>query len=198
MKVIANFLILIFVVTTFTACEESYTPKPKGYFRIDLPEKSYVSLDSVFPFKFEYPVYANISDDPFSPNQKNWINVNFPAFKAVLHISYEPVDNNLAKYINDAHTLVAKHISKAEAIYDSLIYHPDKNVYGLAFKIEGLGTASPYQFYVTDSTNNFLRGALYFNTSPNNDSLEPVINFLETDINHMISTLEWKGEGEKN
>ena len=88
--------------------------------------------------------------------------------------------------------LVSKHIDKAEAIYDSLIMHPEKNVFGLVYKIEGLGTATPYQFYVTDSTNHYLRGALYFNAHPNNDSLAPVIEFLEKDINHLISTMEWK------
>ena len=192
MKTVVNLVLVILTIVVISSCEESYTPKPKGYFRIDLPKESYVQLDSVFPYKFEYPVYANITDDPYSPNQKNWININFPAFNAAVHISYETVDTNLARYIDDAHTLVSKHISKADAIYDSLLYHPDKKVFGLAFKIEGLGTASPYQFYVTDSTHHFLRGALYFNTYPNNDSLAPVIDFIEKDINHMISTLEWK------
>ena len=192
MKPFKTILIILISVIYFSSCSENYTPKPRGYFRIDLPKKSYVKLDSVFPYTFDYPVYANITGDPYAPNEKNWINVNFPDFKAVLHISYEKVDNNLAQYLNDAHTLVSKHIPKAEAIYDSLIYHPDKQVFGLAFKIEGIGTASPFQFYVTDSVQHYLRGALYFNLHPNNDSLAPVIDFLEKDINHMISTLEWK------
>jgi gliding motility-associated lipoprotein GldD len=194
MKQITGLLLLLFAAVWFSSCDENYTPKPRGYFRIDLPEKSYVKLDSVFPYRFEYPAYATITGDPFAPNEKNWINVNFPDFKAVLHISYEPVNNNLANFLDDAHTLVSKHIPKAEAIYDSLIYHPEKHVYGLAFKIEGMGTASPFQFYVTDSVKHYLRGALYFNLHPNNDSLAPVINFLEKDINHMISTLQWKKE----
>jgi gliding motility-associated lipoprotein GldD len=194
MKPFKTILIILISVVYFSSCSENYTPKPRGYFRIDLPKKSYVKLDSVFPYTFDYPVYANITGDPYAPNEKNWINVNFPDFKAVLHISYEKVDNNLAQYLNDAHTLVSKHIPKAEAIYDSLIYHPDKQVYGLAFKIEGIGTASPFQFYVTDSVQHYLRGALYFNLHPNNDSLAPVIDFLEKDINHMISTLEWKND----
>ena len=176
------------------ACQENYTPKPRGYFRIDLPEKSYKKLDTTLPYKFEYPVYATITGDPYAPDKKEWINVNFPAFKAVLHISYNNVNNNLAQFLNDAHTLVSKHIPKAEAIYDSLIFHPGKEVYGLAFKIEGIGTASPFQFYVTDSTKHYLRGALYFNLHPNNDSLSPVIDFIEKDINHLINTLEWKTE----
>jgi gliding motility-associated lipoprotein GldD len=185
-------VITLILIALFSACENSYTPKPRGYFRIDLPKKSYQKLDSIFPYSFEYPVYSNITNDPYAPNKKDWINLNFPDYNAVLHISYKKVDNNLADYLNDAHMLVSKHIDKAEAIYDSLIMHPEKNVFGLVYKIEGLGTATPYQFYVTDSTNHYLRGALYFNAHPNNDSLAPVIEFLEKDINHLISTMEWK------
>ena len=192
MMSLKNIIIIVFVTTFFIACNQHYAPKPRGYFRIDLPKKSYVKLDTSFPYTFEYPAYATISDDPYSPKEKNWINVNFPSFKAVLHISYEPVHNNLDKLLNDAHTLVSKHIPKADAIYDSLIYHPEKHIYGLAFKIEGLGTASAYQFYVTDSVKNYLRGALYFNLKPNNDSLAPVIDFLEKDIDHMVNTMKWK------
>ncbi len=192
MKLTINFVITLILIALFSACENSYTPKPRGYFRIDLPKKSYQKLDSIFPYSFEYPVYSNITNDPYAPNKKDWINLNFPDYNAVLHISYKKVDNNLADYLNDAHMLVSKHIDKAEAIYDSLIMHPEKNVFGLVYKIEGLGTATPYQFYVTDSTNHYLRGALYFNAHPNNDSLAPVIEFLEKDINHLISTMEWK------
>ena len=192
MRLTINFLIALILVALFSACENSYTPKPRGYFRIDLPKKSYQRLDSIFPYSFEYPVYSNITNDPYAPNKKDWINLNFPDYNAVLHISYKRVDNNLADYLNDAHMLVSKHIDKAEAIYDSLIIHPENNVFGLVYKIEGLGTATPYQFYVTDSTNHYLRGALYFNAHPNNDSLAPVIEFLEKDINHLISTMKWK------
>ncbi len=192
MRLTINFLITLILVALFSACENSYTPKPRGYFRIDLPKKSYQRLDSIFPYSFEYPVYSNITNDPYAPNKKDWINLNFPDYNAVLHISYKRVDNNLADYLNDAHMLVSKHIDKAEAIYDSLIIHPENNVFGLVYKIEGLGTATPYQFYVTDSTNHYLRGALYFNAHPNNDSLAPVIEFLEKDINHLISTMKWK------
>ena len=131
MKTIINTMAIVLVMVLATACHEDYSPRPRGYFRIDMPQKSYNKFDTTLPYKFEYPVYATITGDPYAPDQKNWINVNFPSFKAVLHLSYEPVNNNLDQYLNDAHTLVSKHIPKAEAIYDSLIYHPEKKIYGL-------------------------------------------------------------------
>lgn len=189
-----KFKLLIFSLFLFGmfSCEQSYTPKPRGYFRIDFPEKEYVSFDTTFPYSFEYPVYATITGDPHSPGEKYWINLNFPEYKATVHISYKPVNGNLANYLEDAHTLVTKHIEKADAISDSLIIDRGRNLFGLAYTLEGSGAASPYQFFLTDSSTNFVRGALYFNTVPNNDSLEPVIDFIEKDIHHLFSTFKWK------
>lgn len=182
------FLLLVFILNS---CDQPYSPKPRGYFRIDLPEKKYKEFDTTFPYRFEYPVYAEISNDPHSPKEKYWINVNFVPFKATLHLSYKEIDGNLIDYLEDAHKMVVKHIPKADAIYDSLVVDRNRHMFGLIYELEGSGAASPYQFFLTDSVSHFLRGALYFNTVPNNDSLEPVIEFLTTDIDHMIKTIEW-------
>lgn len=186
--------LIIMLISIMASCEQAYTPKPRGYFRIDLPEKQYVLFDTLFPYSFEYPVYSNITSDPHSPGEKYWINLNFPEYKATLHISYKAVENNLATYLEDAHTLVTKHISKADAISDSLIIDRNRQLFGLAYTLDGSGAASPYQFFLTDSSSNFVRGALYFNVPPNNDSLQPVINFIKKDIQHLFATFSWKGQ----
>ncbi len=183
-------VLLVFILATLS-CEQPYSPKPKGYFRIDLPEKAYVDYDSTFPYQFQYPVYASVTNDPHSPNEKYWVNIEFKQFNATLHLSYKEVEGNLIEYLEDAHMLVTKHIPKADAIDDSLIENRDRQVFGLTYKIEGSNAASPYQFFVTDSASHFVRGALYFNSRPNNDSLQPVINFLVDDIEHLINTLHW-------
>ena len=186
-----SFIFLLLTILLL-ACEQVYTPRPRGYFRIDLPEKSYQAFDSTFPYTFEYPVYAKITSDPFSPEEKYWINVNYMPFHATLHLSHKPVEGNLVQYLEDAHKLVTKHIPKADAIYDSLVIDRDRNLFGLVYQLEGSGAASPVQFFLTDSVANFVRGALYFNSTPNNDSLAPVIDFLSDDIMHMIDTFQWK------
>ena len=186
------FFVLSIMIGLFSSCENSYTPKPRGYFRIDMPEKEYTSFDTSFPYQFERPVYTTVTNDPHSPGEKYWINLNFTPFNATLHISHKQVKGNLITYLEDAHKLVTKHIPKADAIYDSLVIDRDRNIFGLIYKIEGSGAASPYQFFLTDSLSNFVRGALYFNVVPNNDSLEPVINFITDDIEHLINTFHWK------
>jgi len=186
-------ILLIMVLLIFvSACNEQYTPKPRGYFRIDLPSHEYVTLDSIHPFSFEYPVYARLSPDPFAPDEPFWLNVDFPAFKGRIHLSYKEIDNNLSEYLEDSRQFVMKHIPKASAIDDSLIYDPVRKVYGLIYHIDGMGAASPCQFFVTDSIKHFVRGALYFDVVPNNDSLAPVISFINEDIDHLLSTIEWR------
>jgi gliding motility-associated lipoprotein GldD len=186
-----NYILFLSFILLISACNQNYSPKPRGYFRIDLPEKSYVKFDSTFPFSFEYPKYATIIKDPYSQNEKYWINLEMYDFDATLHFSYKKVNGNLVKYLEDSHTLVSKHIPKADAIYDSIIIDRQRNVFGLSYQIIGSDAASPFQFFLTDSSTHFLRGALYFNSIPNNDSMQPVIDFIAKDIDHIINTLEW-------
>ncbi len=186
-------IMLIFLASLLiNACNETYTPKPRGYFRIDLPDHSYSLFSGDFPYSFEYPDYAEIGADPYAPDQPYWLNIDFPDFEGRIHLSYKVIDGNLAEYLEDSRQFVMKHIPKASAINDSLILDRDKNLYGLVYQIEGMGAASPCQFFITDSTTHFVRGALYFDVVPNNDSLAPVINFLRKDIEHLLSTFEWK------
>lgn len=190
-------ILTLFLGIIIQSCNTDYMPKPRGYFRIDLPEKNYIVLDSTYPFTFDYPVYARIIQDTLSPDQPYWFNLDFPEFKGRLHMSYKNIDGNLAELVEDSRTMAYKHINKASAIDNRLIFNRQDSVYGLIFEIEGLGVASPYQFFVTDSVQHFLRGAMYFNIEPNNDSLAPVIEFLKKDFDRMISSLKWNPEPRK-
>jgi gliding motility-associated lipoprotein GldD len=174
------------------SCGDDYVPKPHGYYRIDLPPKEYRSFDTTFPFTFMYPAYAKILPDPSRLAEPFWINILYVPYHAQVHISYKPVKNNLSVFLEDARTLVNKHIPKANAINQREFVNKEEKVYGLLYDIRGTEAASVYQFYLTDSVSHFVRGALYFNLSPNNDSLSPVIDYLKRDIETMISTFRWK------
>lgn len=190
-KVHVVYLVLLFFF--IAACSDVPVPKPRGYFRIQMPEKSYLPFDTTFPYAFEYPAYAVITSDPYAPDEPYWININYPEFKGQLHISYKMVnDTNLIDFLEDSRKFVLKHIPKASAINDSMIYDMECDLYGLFYEIRGVGAASPFQFFVTDSTTHFVRGALYFTVRPNNDSLSPVIDYLKKDIEHMLHTFHWK------
>ena len=195
MKKNLNLLVyILMLIVVFSSCsgnDEFYAPKPRGYFRIDLPEKEYIMADTIFPFKFQYPKYAfiNIIDNQ---NNKNWFNLSFPDVKGKLHFSYKEINDNLYQYTEDTYNFVYKHVPKAEEISYEEIKIPEKRVFSLIYYIEGVDAASPIQFYITDSTKNFIRGALYFEHIPNNDSIAPIIEFINEDIINLIETWEWK------
>lgn len=185
---------LLFALMFLYACNnDDYVPKPRGYFRIALPEKKYKLFDTIYPYSFEYPDYSIVRPDIDKRAEPYWMNLEFPSFKGTLHISYKKVssDSILYQYFEDARTFANKHIAKAEGIEPKIIRDDQHQVYGLIYDISGSGVASTYQFCVTDSSNHFLRGALYFNVMPNNDSLSPVIDFIKSDIDHLIQTLRW-------
>ncbi len=185
-------LVLVIMSMAFTACNETYSPKPKGYFRIDMPRHEYQVFDSSFPYSFSYPVYARVVPKTDSGSEPYWINIEFPKYKGTLHLSYKPLDHDLTIYTEESRMLVMKHIPKANAIEEHTVSLPENAVYGKIFQIKGSEAASTLQFYLTDSSRHFVRAALYFWVSPNNDSLEPVIRYLDKDIEKIISSFRWK------
>ena len=141
------------------------------------------------PFQFEIPVYANITRNPNQTETPCWFDINFTSLNASIYISYKPVNNNINDYLEDSRTLAFKHTVKAFDIEQNTISFPERNVYGLVYEIEG-NTASSYQFHLTDSNNHFIRGSLYFNNAPNQDSIQPVLTFIKKDIEQIFNTLE--------
>lgn len=189
------FFIIVFLLG---ACRENYTPKPRGYFRIDFPDKNYHWIDAKFPYRFEIPDYSDVTPDDRNPDKPNWINVEVPENKAEVHISYYELDadksekrTQLAEFMEESRDLAYKHSIKANAIDEKVFVNPVNQVFGIVYKIEG-NAASPMQFFLTDSTQHFLRGALYIREVPNIDSIQPVIEFLEPDVVRLIETTTWE------
>jgi gliding motility-associated lipoprotein GldD len=192
-------LSIVYCLLSVVSCNSNYTiGKKKGYFRIDLPEKKYRSFDQPgYPYTFEYPVYANILKDTtfFEDKPENpwWINIDVPRFGGRIYISYKEIGsrNKLDSLINDAFKMAyKKHADISTGITDSLMKTPNQ-VEGIYFSLAG-NTATANQFFLTDSTKHFLRGALYFDAAPNVDSLGMVNDFLKKDMLHLINTLRWK------
>jgi len=184
-------LILTGLLVLSGSCQNNHTPRPRGYFRIAFPVKSYKPLDLSVPYYFQIPSYSIPGLDPMSPDQPTWITIEVPANHAQIHISYKRINNNLGKYIEESRSLAYQHSQKASAIEEQLFLNPSKKVYGTIYNIKG-NAASPMQFYLTDSIRNFLRGSLYIKEIPNTDSLQPVIGFLTQDVLQLIKTTEWK------
>lgn len=155
--------------------------------RLDFPERVYeVYQDSACPYSFQIPEY-------FEVLKKNDCNkdILMKRFNATLFITYLPIDTNLFANIEYSRKLVYDHSIKADAIEESPLIDASRKAYGLKYNIKG-DAASPFQFYVTDSLNHFLRGALYFNVKPNYDSVKTSLAYIVEDIDKMLETVVWK------
>lgn len=171
-------------------CKEKYTPKPRGYFRIEFPEKVYQKTTFQLPFDFEYPVYSVLKTDNSPGAEPNWYNIDFANNKAKFHLSYKVVNNNLQKLTEESRELAYKHAIKAFSINEKVFVDSENRVFGTIYQLKG-NTASPMQFHLTDSSKHFLRGSVYISEVPNYDSLQPVIDFLVKDVDHLIKTFRW-------
>jgi len=191
-KNIVIFLYFCLIALCSNSCSEDYTPKPRGYFRIDFPKHSYkVFENDSFPYSFEMPDYSVAQTYAGHEKQPFWLDIVFAKYLAKIHLSYFKVNKNLGSYLEDSRTLAYKHAVKADAINEKLFIDPTKKVFGVLYEISG-NSASSIQFYATDSTKNFLRGSLYFFAQPNKDSLLPVVNFLREDVVKFIESINWK------
>ncbi len=196
MRFLSAFLFLVLL----SSCGEEpvITPKPRAFPKVEFPDRTYHNFDANYcGFRFEYPQYAIVEQDTSFFDEKPvdpcWFDLRIPAFDARLHCSYHPIEEDFDKLRSDAFSLANKHNIKANYI-DELPIEKPNGVKGFVFNIEG-PVASPFQFYLTDAEDkHFLRASLYFHTQARPDSLAPVLDFVKTDLMHMINTFEWTAE----
>jgi len=188
----------VLAITMFASCRpETPVPKPRGYFRVELPQHAYRIFDSTgFPFTFEYPVYGRITQDAGLNKEENapyWMNINFPDLDATIFLSYKPItaQEPLNGLIEQSFKLSQAHDIRADYIRNTDPFITDKRLTAVMYAVGG-NAASAHQFYITDNKQHFIRGALYFNATPNADSLRPANDFLKRDMEHLIQTIQFK------
>ena len=180
------YLFLAIIGLTFISCKEDILPKPKAQLRLEYKIPQYSLIKSNCPYQFEY------STESFPRiNQKCWINIEYPKLNASINLTYRPIENNLNELFLESEKLTFNHAIKADGITSVPYINRDKKKYGAIYEVTG-NAASPLQFHITDSTNNFITGAVYFNVHPNYDSIIPAIKYLQNDLVHLMESLEWK------
>jgi gliding motility-associated lipoprotein GldD len=176
----------IIIIITIISCENTYTPKPKAFFRINFPEKEYTEFAAKNKFKITIPKYANLDTNRAD---SGWYVLQIPKLNASIYITYR-TNIDIKKEIEESRSLVYKHAIKADDIIESTFINYPNKVFASIYDING-NTASSINFHIIDSTSTFFRGALYFNSKPNKDSLAPVIKFVRTDIIKLMETFKW-------
>lgn len=184
--------LLVLALLIFTSCEQNFLPKPQGYNRIDLPPHQFVTLAEGYPYTLEYSESSQVEKDSFNLLEDAWINLNYEEFGAKVHLTYKKIDGKTVDFKSlsqDAFKLTAKHQKMAYGIEEAILVTP-QGYSGVVAELEG-EVPTQFQFFVTDSTQHFLRGALYFNTAMKNDSLGPVIEYIKVDMAHLMNSVKF-------
>lgn len=186
---------VIFLALLLVGCgRKDYTPKPTTYLRIDLPEKHYTRYDTIaLPFTFEQ---NNNCEVVWKRNNRyeKWIDLYYPRLRGVIFLSYKSIHgiDDLRAQIDTSYKFLSMHFDHSSGVDERNYVNNNDNVYATTSRLSGNHVASTYQFWVTDSCRHFLRGSLYLDYTPNNDSLAPLIDYLQADIDNLIETLQWK------
>jgi gliding motility-associated lipoprotein GldD len=187
----ATIYLTICISVLLTGCGKSSIPRPYGYFRVDLPKHAYRTIDTLgLPYRFDLPKNA-ILISRATPSEKYWVDIYYPKLNASIYCSFKPVKGNLIDLLEETRKIVYKHSVRADGIGEKVFEHPEKNVHGILYDLAG-NTASSVQFVLTDSTQHFFRGALYFNNVPNKDSIAPMSNYIREDVVRIMESFEWK------
>ncbi len=188
MKVITSIFVLLLL--TFSSCgdEEILIPKPPTYLRTELPEHAYKQFSDRCPYTFKLATMFSAKEVSKDNCHKD---IDLGKINGVIHFSYIEMNESLAKYVNFANDKIDEHKLKATSILDEKILHPNKKVYGTFFELKG-DVATPFQFYLTDSTDRFISGVVYLNSTPNYDSLVPTLKYLKVDLLELVNSFEWK------
>lgn len=177
---------VLIIIFSLISCEDEAIVKPKAYLALEYPEAQYKEVNPDCPFSFQINAYSNLI-------KKNdcWMNLEYPKMKATIYLTYRPVQGNLDSLLYDAQKLTYDHTIKASTIYEQPRVDSIQDVYGMLYMING-DAATSTQFYVTDSTDHFITGSLYFKSKPNFDSILPAISYLRSDVRHIMETINWK------
>lgn len=168
------------------ACGEDTLPKPTSQLALEYPEPVYEKFDASKAVDFLYNDNSTIKKIG-----ENAFELHYPNMKATLYLSYKTVNNDIDKLLRDAQKLTYDHVKKADDITEQPYINPKDNVYGMFYDLGG-NAATNTQFYVTDSTNHFLLGSVYFYAKPNYDSIYPAIEYVKEDVRNLMSTVKWK------
>lgn len=185
----------------FTACGDDVLPipKPRSFPKVDYPERAYERATTEYcDFSFDKPVSASLVREELffdkAPPDSCWFDLRFAeSLNGSVHFSYYPIEDykHFEALRDEAFQLVGVHNERASDIREIVLHRDAAGVHGVAFDIAG-PAASPFQFFLTDSTDNFLRGALYFDAEVRPDSLRPIIEYAKEDIFRMMESFEWQ------
>ena len=187
-------LFTILVTIIFYACKnDSPVPKPPTYLRTEFPEHTYRMVSNDCPYELKLAEIYNYKPCIFEKSNFCMQQIDLGPLNGSLFLYYIriPSKDSLPAIINYANDKVDDHKIKADKIDFTQLIDRDKRVFGTFFELKG-NVATNFQFYLTDSTNNFLRGEVLLNCRPNYDSLRPSLEYLKRDLLELVNNFKWQ------
>ena len=187
-----SILIILVFVSIIYSCTGNYTPKPKGFLRIEPPTAQYFIFNEAgLPYSFSVSSQAVIELPPID-SAAYWINIDYPHFNAKIFCNYQQITTaTLKEHTDECFKLAERAAGNTSFIAENFYENKELNVFGELLLIEG-ESPSPVQFMLTDSTKHFFRGALYYKNKTKTDSIAPVTDYIKRDITELIQTFCWK------
>ena len=183
-------VILVSFIVIYSCEEDINIPKPPAYLRLELPDHTYISyVDSC---QYSYDLASIYTVENPSGNKQNmcYREIKLGPLNGTIYFRYWDMVEPLSYYVNNANDEIDRHKGMAIDVNDQLIIREKDDVYGIIFQLKG-DVATPFQFYLTDSTDRFVYGEVLFNMSPNYDSLIPTLDYLRKDLNQLLETFKW-------
>ncbi|MEM7484798.1 MAG: gliding motility lipoprotein GldD [Bacteroidota bacterium] len=181
-----SWIVCLIALILIIGCKDEVLPKPNAMLRLDYPEAKYKEIQNDCTYAFELNALSELKE-----NKDCSLVLDYPMMNGAVYITYKPIKQNLNTLLTDAQKLSYEHVVKADNIVEQPFVNKEKGVYGMFYEVSG-NAASQSQFYVTDSTNHFVTGSLYFYAKPNYDSILPAAVYLQKDIRRIMETLRWK------
>ena len=182
---ICRFNFILFIL--LSGCTQNFQPKTKAFNKIYLQKPSYNKLLVNNNYSFERNEITKKSEN----KEYSWLNLSYFNQSAVVLLTYKKINSakHLESLINESFKLISKHQNKASSIVETEI----KTLNNKTAKIIDIKgeVPTPFQFIITDSTENFMRAALYFEKPIKGDSLVPVVDYIKRDMLHILNTLSW-------
>lgn len=168
------------------SCGDEKLPKPSGQLSLEYPPAKYKKFSNTCGFDFDKNELAEVK-----ASSNCGLEIHYPKMKATVYLTYKPIQNNLEKLLIDAQKLTYEHAIKANDIAEQPYINLNRKVYGMFYQVGG-NAATNAQFYVTDSTKNFVTASMYFYSKPNFDSILPAADYIKNDMKQIIESIKWK------
>ena len=178
-----SFMLLFFVLS----CDKIADLRNKIFFA-DFKMTHYVESNVGCKYNFLINSKALIS------NKKNCnYNIEYKNLNSNIYINQINYFKNIEVLLDAFDQKIIENSKFSDQIIECEYIDIERKIYSKLFSFVG-DSPSNIQFYITDMSDKFINGSLFFDAKPNYDSLFPYIDYVRNDIKKMVDSFNWTDE----